>query len=148
MLIIKHRVSIYTKRDNSLLDSFALNSMLNFLINSFKLFQMLVVSSNSTNMKIEDNPIAYFIGQISLKSFERILENIKKISETDHLFLKIYYFMYLMFIEKTDERYLNFKKILFDNLKIFSRNDLKDLHYCTAGNDSIIECIQTFLENL
>jgi len=150
LLIIKHRVSIYTKRDNSLLDSFALNSMLNFLINSFKLFQMLVVSSNSTNMKIEDNPIAYFIGQISLKSFERILENIKKISETDHLFLKIYYFMYLMFIEKTDERYLNFKKILFDNLKIFSRNDLKDLHYCLlAGNDSIIESHTNFtLEKL
>ncbi|MEO8664051.1 MAG: hypothetical protein ABI462_01030 [Ignavibacteria bacterium] len=101
---------------------------------------MLIVTSKSFNIHFQNNPIALFLKQIDKKSFEDILQNIKSISGTDHLYLKIYYNMYTMFIDKSEEKYQIFKDSLYDNLKLFSKKNLQDLHYCLlVGNDSVID---------
>lgn len=98
-----------------------------------------MVANNGLNINFENNPTAYFLKQISSESFEGILENIRSVSEVDHIYLKIYYKMYCSFMEKSGEAYLDFKKIFFENIKLFVNKDLRDLHFCLiSGVNEVI----------
>lgn len=140
MLSLKAQVEHYALAGRSKdIDNFCLNCVVIFLINSFKLYQNLEVHNSGWNKNFEKNPVAHFLNQITRKSFDEILENVKRISETDYICLKIYYNMYCMFIENKGERYLDFKKILFDNTKIFSKKDLRDLYFCLFTGNGFVK---------
>ena len=140
LLILKSNVTNLSKQRNILLEVSSLNLIINFLINSFKIFQNLEVAYSNVNRNFKNNPVAVFLSQISPESFNQILENAKKISKADHFYLDLYYKMYCMFTDTCGESYLCFKKLLFDNLSKLVKNDQRDLHFClVSANEKVTD---------
>lgn len=138
LLILKSNVLNNTKESHTLLEVSSLNLIISFLINSFKIFQNLVVANSDLNINFENNPVALFLRQISPESFHLILENARQISRTDHFYLELYYKMYCMFFDTDGKSYLSFKKLLFDNVSMLVKKDLRDLHFCLISANDII----------
>jgi len=150
LMILKSNILVNTKLSHTTNNISSLYLTVNFLINAFKVYQNLVVANNGLNINFDNNPVAYLLRQISKESFEDILENTNKVSETDYLYLKIYYKMYCMFHDTGGESYLYFKNLLFNNLEALSPKEQRDLHFCLiSGNVLVVNPeINTSLEKL
>ena len=104
----------------------------NFLIELFCCYANAIADSYSKNHDLEKNLHVKLLELISPNGLKTLIDSINedRNSKLNPLYLKIYYMMYLSVKEKTESRYLDFKKIVFDNLDILPKLSIQTLHHC------------------
>ena len=100
-----------------------------FLILLFGAYNDVEVYSHSRNTDILTNPVTIYLDALS-DGMEKIIKSLDKTSNQNQMYIKINYLMYLAIRQKTEESYLKFKKIFFDNINLFPKADMHDMHYC------------------
>lgn len=129
-----------------------------FLIKLFGSYNDLVAISNSGNMDRNENITAKFLNLIT-PGLENIINSFPRKSGVDPVFVKIYYHMFLALKDRSENRYLEFKKIVFENLNILPKVNIKAIHNCLANaamntkfenldrNREILEILDSLIEH-
>lgn len=99
------------------------------LVTMLGAYNDVIALQHDMNVSIEDNPLLTFLEAVA-PAIDSIIGSIEKSSKLNSVYIKIYYCMYQSLKERTEEKYLEFKKILFDNMDIISDSDKRDLHIC------------------
>ncbi|HMS35400.1 MAG TPA: hypothetical protein PKC91_15065 [Ignavibacteria bacterium] len=116
-------VELQVDRDSSLIAG--------FLINLFGAYNDVVGASASENSDRRENIVCEFLDLLS-PGLEDIINSLMQTSEADFVYVKIYYNMYMAIKEKTEKRYLEFKRSVFDNLSLLPKVNIKAIHNCLA----------------
>ncbi|MCB0726033.1 MAG: hypothetical protein KDD00_01110 [Ignavibacteriae bacterium] len=102
-----------------------------FLIKLFGAYNdALGVGSNEKSDQGE-NIIVKFLDLIS-PGLDDIVKSIPVTSDFHSVYVMIYYRMYQALTGKTEEKYLEFKKSVFENMKILPKVNIKAIHNCLA----------------
>ncbi len=102
-----------------------------FLLYLFKLTNNIRVQSYDLNYPLEKNLVANFFQEVGPEKIETILELVKGISERDYKALCVFWKMCKSQLSDPGvDLYREFKNALFENSRLFCRNDLEDLLNC------------------
>lgn len=129
-----------------------------FLIKLFGAYNDVVGNVISGKSDHSENIVMKFLDLIS-PGLDNIINSIPRKSGVDSVYVKIYYHMFLALKDKTEKRYLEFKKIVFDNLNILPKVNIKAIHNCLANvamnskfenldrNKEILEILDSLIEH-
>ncbi|MBK9332703.1 MAG: hypothetical protein IPM96_09970 [Ignavibacteria bacterium] len=123
-------------------DSFFITRLLVTLLGAYN---DVLVMHNSFNTDERENPVSKFLEVVS-PGIESIIESIGKYSELNSSYLRIHYLLYLSLNEKTEQRYYDLKKIVFNNLDILPYSDKLDLHTCLLNAIYNVKSTSVILE--
>lgn len=101
----------------------------NLLILMFGSYNDILVMSGEKNADVIDHPVILLLDAVT-PVMERLLDSIENNSEINSLYLRIHYKMYLAMKERTEQSYMEFRNLFFDNMDTFTNNDKHDMHYC------------------
>ncbi len=87
------------------------------------------VFSYARNSDVLTNPVTIYLDTLS-SGMEKIINSLNKTSTQNQIYVRINHLMYLAIRHKTEAGYLKFKKMFFDNVDMFPKGDMHDLHYC------------------
>jgi len=107
-------------------DSYHISKILILLFGGFSDVE---VYSHVRNAEVETNPVTIYLDVIST-GLEKIINSLNNTSTQNQIYVRINYLMYLAIRQKTEESYLNFKKMFFENTHLFPTRDMHDMHYC------------------
>lgn len=129
-----------------------------FLMVLFASYLNAEVNERERNLDPERNPATKVIDLIS-PGLEKIAETITSNTGSNSIYLKISYFTYLAYRDKTESRYLDLKKIIFENLNILPKFNQQNYHYALIGtlfkikdnklniNKEVVEILDSLIEN-
>ena len=129
-----------------------------FLMVLFASYLNAEVNQRERNFDPGRNPATKVLDLIS-PGLEMIVELISANTGLNSHYIKIYYFTYLAFRDKTASRYLDLKKIVFENLNILPKIHQQSVHYGLImtlfktkdnklnNSEEVIEILDSLIEN-
>ena len=109
-------------------DSFLISG---FLVKLFGAFNDSFANCDSRKSDIQKKTVTKLLELIS-PGMKSITESIRKTSAINSDYVNIYFAMYNTLIEKTEQRYIEFKNIVAENLNILPKSNIQALHHCLA----------------
>lgn len=141
---------LQVSRDSSLISG--------FLIKLFGAYNDALAVSSNEKSDHGENIVVKFLELIS-PGLDEIVKSIPVTSDFNSVYVMIYYRMYQALTGKTEEKYLEFKKSVFENLKILPKVNIKAIHNCLAHaamvsifenldrNKEILQIIDSMVDN-
>jgi hypothetical protein len=106
--------------------------MSGFLIQLFAAYSDVVAIHNGRNTDFSKNAVTKFVGLIS-SGISDIIQSFRDSSEVTFAYPNIYYMLYLALTERTEQRYQEFKKSIYDILAILPKTNLQSLLHGLAN---------------
>ncbi|HMS65120.1 MAG TPA: hypothetical protein PKD83_07690 [Ignavibacteria bacterium] len=129
-----------------------------FLMILFGSYMNAEVNERDRNLDPGRNPATKILDLIS-PGLEIIAESIASNTGLNSHYIKIAYFTYLTYRDKTESRYKDLKKIVFENLNILPKFNQQNYHYALIGtlfkiknhklniNKEVVEILDSLIEN-
>ncbi len=113
-----------------------------FLIKLFGSYNDVVAIETMGTSDHREKIVPKFIDLIS-PGLESIINLIPQKSDVNSVYVTIYYRMYLSILEKTEQRYREFKKSVYENINILPKLNIRAIHHCliTAAINSKFETL-------
>ena len=116
-----------SRSEKDLQNSHDLYQLTGFLLFLFEAYRIAVINNLDKNLDNDNNTVTKVL-ELILPGIEIIIQSVNQNSKTNSVYLNIYFLMYLALKENTESRYLDFKKIVFDNLNILPKFTLQNIH--------------------
>ncbi|MEO6695149.1 MAG: hypothetical protein ABIY50_08940 [Ignavibacteria bacterium] len=105
-----------------------------FFIHLFQAFNDVNTIGVHLNVDLANNPVIKLINVIS-PALEEIIDTL----EVDPAYIKIYQKVYFTLKDLSEDRFLDFKKTLFDNVNLLPKYDIKDLHINLRNSTHVLK---------
>ena len=130
--MVKTKLSFHENYDKNfksddLYNRHDLYKLSNFLLFVFDAYRIAFVNSVVNNSNLENNPVSKTI-ELILPGVDALIEDVNVSLGSISIYIKIYLLMYLALKEKNEVKYIEFKKIVFDNIHILPKQNIQDLH--------------------